>query len=85
MIVVREATGPEIAAWRDDWRARLESWHGAADVPAEWVSQQAEGRMTNYAAAAQAGTFALTRNEAVVGIMALSAADEDGVRRGADR
>ena len=49
MIGVREATVPEIAAWRDDWRARLESWHGAADVPADWVSQQAEGRMANYA------------------------------------
>jgi GNAT superfamily N-acetyltransferase len=80
MIVVREATAPEIAAWRDNWRARLESWHGAADVPADWVSQQAEGRMANYATADQTGTFALTLDEAVVGVMALSAAAEDGVR-----
>jgi GNAT superfamily N-acetyltransferase len=82
MIGVREATVPEIAAWRDDWRARLEYWHGAADVPADWANQQAEGRMANYATAAQAGTFALTLNDAVVGIMALSAADEDGIRAG---
>ena len=82
MIGVREATVPEIAAWRDDWRARLESWHGTADVPADWASQQAEGRMANYSAAAQAGTFALTLNDAVIGIMALSAADEAGVRSG---
>jgi GNAT superfamily N-acetyltransferase len=82
MIGVREATVPEITAWRDDWRARLEYWHGAADVPADWANQQAEVRMANYATAAQAGTFALTLNDAVVGIMALSAADEDGVRAG---
>ncbi len=80
MISVREATVPETAAWRDGWRARLESWHGAADVPAAWVSQQADGLMANFIAAAQCGTFALTVDGAVVGIMALSAAVEDGVR-----
>ncbi|MGO8961341.1 MAG: GNAT family N-acetyltransferase [Streptosporangiaceae bacterium] len=77
---VREATVPEMAAWRGDWRARLQSWHGAADVPAEWVSQQVEGRLASYAPRAQAGTFALTVDGAVIGIMALSAPDADGVR-----
>ena len=80
MIGVREATVPEMAAWRDDWRARLESWHGAADIPADWVRQQAEGRLANFATAAEAGTFALSVDGAVIGIMALSAADEGGVR-----
>jgi GNAT superfamily N-acetyltransferase len=82
MIGVRETITSETVAWRDDWRARIESWHCAADVPADWVCQQAEGRIANFAAAAQAGTFALIVDGAVVGIMALSAADEDGVRAG---
>lgn len=82
MIGVRDATVPEMAAWRDGWRSRLESWRGDADVPADWVSQQAERRMTNYATAAKAGTFALTIDGALVGIIALSVDDEGGVRAG---
>ncbi len=80
VIGVREATAPETLAWLDNWRDRLQTWHEAADVPADWARHQVEGRMANYEAAASAGTFALTVDGAVIGTMALSATDEGGTR-----
>jgi GNAT superfamily N-acetyltransferase len=79
VIEVREATGPESAPWRADWRARLQAWYGTGDVPAEWAGQQVDSRLASHAAAARGGTFALTERGTAVGMLALSAAEQGGL------
>jgi GNAT superfamily N-acetyltransferase len=83
VIEARAATDAESAAWLDDWRARLQAWYGRPDVPAEWASQQVEGRMAFHQTAPLSARSALSSGETLVGMLALSAAEQGGTRSAA--
>lgn len=92
MIDVRVATGTESAAWRDGWRARLQTWFGTVDAPPEWATQQIEGRLSRQAATArdgvtgqdgatgQDGVFVLTLDGAAIGFLSVTVAEQGGMR-----
>jgi GNAT superfamily N-acetyltransferase len=79
---LREATPSEAAAWLDDWRSRLESWYQRLDGTSGWFTEQIAGRVTNYQKSTATVTFAITASDdgdqQAVGILALSAAAEEG-------
>jgi GNAT superfamily N-acetyltransferase len=74
----RAATNAEVAAWRDDWRARLDAWYRQPDVPANWVSQQVERQMAMPGAGESSAVLALESGAAAVGMLALVLAQQDG-------
>lgn len=77
---IREATAHESASWQDEWRARLASWYGREDVPAEWVSQLVARRMATPEPTAASGRFAVTEGDQVIGMLAVFAFDQNGRR-----
>ena len=78
MIETRVATDREMQAWRSDWRARLSSWYTQPDVPADWASAQAERRIAGFEAAPESVLQTLTDDDDLIGLLALSAVEQDG-------
>ena len=78
MIEIRVATDQEMQAWRSDWRARLSSWYAQSDVPAGWACAQVDRRIANFDAATESVLEALTDGDELIGLLALSAIEQDG-------
>jgi GNAT superfamily N-acetyltransferase len=78
MIETRVATDREMQAWLSDWRARLTSWYAQPDVPVGWVSAQVDRRIAGFASAPESVLHALTDGEELAGLLAVSAAPQDG-------
>jgi ribosomal protein S18 acetylase RimI-like enzyme len=78
---LRQATGSEMTAWLDEWRARLAAWYGRLDVPREWVAQQVTSRVAGYEAATDAAAFAITAGDDVAGIVVVSVGQPDAMIR----
>ena len=77
MIETRVATDREKQAWLSDWRARLSSWYAKPDVPAGWVATQVERRIAGFDAATGV-LHALTDGNELIGLLAVSAMEQDG-------
>ena len=78
MIATRVATDREMQAWLGDWRARLSSWYTQPDVPAGWVSAQVDRRIAGFNSATESVLHALTDGDELIGLLAVSAIEEDG-------
>jgi GNAT superfamily N-acetyltransferase len=78
VIRTRAATEGEVAAWRDDWRLRLQAWYHQPDVPADWVSEQVERQMSLLRIAESTAIFALDSGGEHVGMLAVALTQQDG-------
>ena len=78
MIETRAPTEAELAAWRDDWRARLDAWYRQPDVAAEWVNQQVARHMSLPDTGESSDIFALESGGDVVGMLAVVMTQQDG-------
>jgi GNAT superfamily N-acetyltransferase len=78
MIEMRVATDREMQAWLTDWRARLGAWYTQPDVPAGWVSAQVDRRVAGFNSAPESVLHALTDGDERVGLLAVSAMEQDG-------
>jgi len=72
------ATEAGLAAWRDDWRARLDAWYRQPDMPTDWVRQQVERQMSLPDARESSEVFALKSGGDVVGMLAVVLTQQDG-------
>jgi GNAT superfamily N-acetyltransferase len=83
VIKLRKATESEAATWREEWKARLQSWYAQPDVTAEWASQQIQwllARQQADVALAMAATLAMTARDDLTGMLAVAAFDEPAGR-----
>jgi GNAT superfamily N-acetyltransferase len=78
VIETRAATEAETASWQHNWRARLHAWYDKPDVPADWVTQQVERRLSLPARAEASAVFALEDGNALVGMLAVALTQQDG-------
>jgi GNAT superfamily N-acetyltransferase len=76
---LREATQAERDGWEQSWTQRLNAWYGRPDVPAEWAAGQVAQRVAAHAAG-EGSVLAITADGAVIGVLAISAAEEGGQR-----
>ncbi len=79
MIETRAVTNAERAAWRDDWRVRLDARYRQPDVPDQWVNEQIERHMALPAAGGSSDEFALESGGDLVGILAVVLTTQDGL------
>jgi len=78
VIETRTPTEAELAAWRDDWRARLDAWYRQPDVPADWTGQHVARRLSLLDTGESCGIFALESGGDVVGMLAVVLTQQDG-------
>jgi len=78
MIETRVATDREKQAWLSDWRARLSSWYARPDGPAGWVATQVDRRIAGFNSAPESVLHALTDGDELIGLLAVSAIEQDG-------
>ena len=79
MIETRVASDREAQAWLSDWRARLSSWYTAQAGPAGWASARVEQRIAGFTSAPESVLRALTDGDELVGFLAVSAIEQDGL------
>jgi RimJ/RimL family protein N-acetyltransferase len=80
VIETRIATDRERQAWLRDWQVRLASWYAKSDVPAGWVSTQVDRRIAGFNSAPESVLHALTDDDELIGLLAVSAIQQDGQR-----
>jgi ribosomal protein S18 acetylase RimI-like enzyme len=78
VIKTRVATDRERQAWLLDWQARLASGYTRPDVAPGWVSAQVARRVAAFDSAPESVLYALTDGNELVGLLAVSAVEQDG-------
>lgn len=80
MTELREATPAEQDSWEQSWTVRLNTWYGRPDVPARWAAHQVAQRVAVRAAGGDGSVLAITAGGAVIGVLAISVAEQGGRR-----